>query len=128
MSDLLKPCVVCGQPSDQARCNEHRPVAGTRPSRAAGYDARWDRLSRQARKIQPFCTDCGTTNDLTADHLPQAWERKAAGKTIRLCDVEVVCRSCNSKRGAARGEKASRHAEKPLGQSKFGSHTPGGYQ
>ena len=127
MSALLKPCVVCGRPSDQARCTEHRPTAGTRPSRAAGYDSTWDRLSRRARKLQPFCTDCGTTQDLTCDHTPEAWARKERGLPIRLADVDVVCRSCNSKRGAARGERASRHAEEPLGQSKFGSHTPRRY-
>ena len=102
MSDLLKPCVTCGQPSDQARCTEHRPTAGTRPSRAAGYDARWDRLSRQARKLQPFCTDCGATEDLTGDHSPEAWARKERGLPIRLQDIDVRCRSCNSRKGAAR--------------------------
>lgn len=69
---------------------------------ARGYDAAWRRLSERARKLQPFCTDCGTTEDLTADHTPEAWERKRAGKPIRLRDVDVVCRSCNSKRGEAK--------------------------
>ncbi len=44
--------------------------------------------------MHPFCMDCGTHEDLTADHL--RWPART------LIDVEVVCRSCNSKRGALR--------------------------
>lgn len=94
-------CLDCGQPSPEPRCEDHaRPT--NRPSRAAGYDAAWDRLSRRARRLQPFCSDCGATTDLTCDHSPEAWERKDAGLAIRLRDVDVVCRACNSRRGRAR--------------------------
>jgi len=45
--------------------------------------------------VQPFCTDCGhwgsNANPLTTDHL--RWPART------LADVDVVCRSCNSKRG-----------------------------
>ena len=41
---------------------------------------------------------------LQADHLPSAWERKAAGKPLRLADVDVVCGACNRKRGSAAQE------------------------
>lgn len=98
-----RPCTVCGEPCDGYRCDEHTPPPPPKRSKdERGYDWTWVNLSRRARKLQPFCTDCQTTDDLTADHLPIAWERKLSGKTIRLCDVEVVCRSCNSKRGQAR--------------------------
>lgn len=110
---LLKPCVDCGELSQSRRCPEHTPSppdhhAG-RSSAARGYDYRWQKLSERARKLQPFCLDCGTTEDLTTDHTPEAWKRKAAGKVVRLQDVAVVCRSCNSKRGAARGERSREH-------------------
>ena len=72
MTDLPKPCIVCGQPCQTGRCPEHALKRGSRPSRAIGYDTAWDRLSRRARTLQPFCTDCGTTHNLTADHLPSA--------------------------------------------------------
>lgn len=98
---LLKPCLVCGEPSDQTYCAEHSP-SPRRPSRAAGYDRAWDRLSARARQLQPWCTDCGATQDLTADHSRQAWARKAQGLAIRLEDVEVCCRSCNARRGRSR--------------------------
>jgi hypothetical protein len=47
-------------------------------------------------------------DDLTADHTELAWQRFDAGKTIRLQDIDVVCRSCNSARGEARGEVSER--------------------
>lgn len=104
MSGLMKPCIECGELSDRNRCAEHRPKHAPKASRRErGYDAAWDRLSARARRIQPFCSDCGTTDDLTADHSPEAWERKAQGKPIRLQDVDVLCRGCNARRGAARG-------------------------
>lgn len=99
---LLRPCLECGELSEGARCPEHRPPARSRPYREVGYDSAWDRLSKRARRMQPFCSDCGTTEDLTCDHLPSAWERKEQGLPIRLEDVDVVCRAHNSSRGAAR--------------------------
>lgn len=105
----MTSCLECGEPSNGPRCPEHRPPSVSRPSRAAGYDAAWDRLSRRARKLQPFCSDCGATDDLTCDHSPEAWDRKSRGLAIRLQDVDVCCRSCNSRRGRARtrGEGAN---------------------
>jgi 5-methylcytosine-specific restriction protein A len=102
---LLKPCLDCGDLSGEIRCVEHSPNAverRTTSSRARGYDAAWDRLSARARRLQPWCLDCGTTEELTADHLPSAWQRKAAGLPLRLADVEVVCADCNAKRGSSR--------------------------
>lgn len=90
----LKPCLQCGQPSPGARCSPCR-----------GYDEQWNRLSRQARRLQSWCTDCGAVEDLQLDHLPSAWERKAKGLRIRLgIDAQVVCRTCNVARGQARPE------------------------
>lgn len=102
----LRPCLVCGEPAEGPRCDVHalrKPAAAAR-----GYDAHWTRLSKRARRLQPFCTDCGATEDLQADHTPQAWERKAAGLAIRLADVDVVCGPCNRRRGAARGASVTR--------------------
>lgn len=103
----LAPCLDCGEPCTGPRCAEHtidtKPPATTR-----GYDAAWNALSRRARRLQPFCTDCGATEDLQGDHLPIAWERRAAGKPVRLKDIDVVCGPCNRARGAARGNSATR--------------------
>lgn len=108
----LRPCIECGEPSETARCEAHQIPRRDKPGRGKhihnarqrGYDGNWDKLSKRARQLQPFCSDCGTKDDLQADHTPEAWRRKAAGKSIRLRDIDVVCGPCNRKRGAARGE------------------------
>lgn len=92
-------CTGCTGPEDRAR-----PGRGTTHRR--GYGARWERLSKRARALQPFCLDCGTTENLTADHTPTAWERFDSGKSIRLQDIDVVCLPCNVARGPARGPRA----------------------
>lgn len=103
---MLSTCATCGDLTEGTYCAQHRPKDNRGKNRRhAGYDAAWDRLSARARRLQPFCSACGATTDLTGEHTPQAWERKAAGKPIRLQDIDVLCRSCNSKAGAARGEK-----------------------
>lgn len=103
----LRPCIDCGEPADGPRCPDHtvdpKPAATAR-----GYDAAWKQLSRRARRLQPFCTSCGATEDLQADHTPEAWARKAAGKPIRLQDIRVLCGPCNRAAGAARGNTVTR--------------------
>lgn len=113
---LPSVCPSCSAPftrdgeSAGAYCTECRPANGTAAARRLtdlyrgtrherGYDNAWLRLSARARKRQPFCLDCGATDDLTTDHSAEAWRRKAEGKVIRLKDVDVVCRRCNSERG-----------------------------
>lgn len=117
-------CAECGQPYEMdgaaGKCDDCRPrrdysterkifpsrrEAGNRHAR--GYDNEWQRLSLRARRRQPWCSDCGSPHDLTADHSVAAWQRKEAGKSIRLQDIDVVCRSCNAVRGAARGPEAT---------------------
>lgn len=132
----MKPCLVCGEPSPDSRCPDHRVNA--QPATLAsvrGYDTVWRRLSERARRLQRFCSDCFTTDDLTADHSPEAWRRKQAGKTIRLSDIDVVCRSCNAKRGKARpstrGDTPNQTTLDYVGEAKSpslsiqGGHTPG---
>lgn len=121
ISTLRSVCADCGlvyeRESKSARCPECQPTRertarrivsesrrGTRRSR--GYDQAWERLSKRARRLQPWCSDCGREDDLTTDHSPQAWERRERGLTIRLEDVDVVCSTCNGERGAARGPDA----------------------
>lgn len=103
---ILRPCIECGEPADGPRCPEHaRPSSPKAPAAERGYDAAWARLSARARRLQPWCSDCGATEGLQCDHTPEAWARKAAGKRIRLQDVDVVCGPCNRARGAARPQQ-----------------------
>lgn len=117
MTRLSSVCPACGEvferDSRNGKCPKCRPddkrdwqAHDMRRGKTAarGYGSAWQRLSRKARELQPFCLDCGSPEDLTTDHTPEAWRRIEAGKVLRLKDVEVVCRRCNSDRGAARGE------------------------
>lgn len=117
---LRSVCPECGNPYERddntAACPECKPSRGTRPSHyyrgsstARGYDQKWRRLSERARRLSPQCEDCGSVDDLTTDHSTEAWKRRELGLSIRLRDVAVVCRRCNSERGAARGERGAQH-------------------
>jgi 5-methylcytosine-specific restriction protein A len=102
---LLRPCLTCGEPSPESWCDLHATRARTRarvPYRQRGYDGAFDRLSRRARARQPFCLTCHATENLTTDHLPIAWWRKAHGFTVRLRDVQVLCGPCNTRAGSSR--------------------------
>src|SRR4051812_4193969 len=89
---VMRPCLDCGELTNVGpRCADCRPVADRRYARTTkatfrerGYDTAWTKLSERARRLQPWCSVCGSTDDLTADHLPSAWQRKAAGLPIRL--------------------------------------------
>jgi 5-methylcytosine-specific restriction protein A len=77
-----KRCPICSSSRARASTSER------------GYGARWQRLARTAIALQPWCTNCGATEDLTADH---AYPSKRTGLT--LGDVDVLCRSCNAAKG-----------------------------
>lgn len=113
----LRPCLDCGEPGTGPRCPEHTVHSAKPTAHSRGYDAAWARLSKRARRLQPFCTECGATEDLQTDHTPEAWARKAAGKPIRLSDVQVLCGPCNRAAGAARGTSATR-GDTPRGPGK----------
>lgn len=117
LTSLASVCSACGIVYDRttaaskcltcrpARPPERRTTARRRKERERGttaqrgYAGQWAELSKQARYLQPWCSDCGTDEDLTTDHSPAAWTRRASGKRVRLEDVDVVCRSCNGRRG-----------------------------
>lgn len=130
---LAKVCPECGTVTPSTYCDEHRPKSApkARSTKARGYGTTWRKLSERARRAQPWCSDCGTTSDLTTDHTPEAWRRVELGLAIRLADVDVVCRPCNARRGAARGPKtrgegATGPLPDPRRQAKLPSHTTGG--
>lgn len=105
-------CIVCGEPSPASRCDEHaiKPKPRSKTTTQRGYDSRWRRLSERARRLQPWCSDCNTTEDLTTDHL--RWPART------LDDVDVVCRSCNSRRGPIRGVNARRDLDDDLDRNR----------
>lgn len=110
----MRPCLDCGELSEDSRCELCAPTFSAASRRAyerdrdratpkeRGYGPEWQRLSARARRIQDFCTDCGGTEGLQADHLPSAHVKQAQGERLTLADVEVVCGPCNNRRGSSR--------------------------
>lgn len=122
---LLKACADCGDLTTRARCTACRPPDHELSASRRGYDSAWVRLSRRARRLQPWCIDCGTSSDLTVDHSVEAWLAHKAGREITLDMVEVVCRACNTRRGRARPTPGDppRDGLRPSGKAKFVSLT-----
>lgn len=108
----MRPCLRCGDLSSESYCDDHRPVKA--PSHERGYTYAWSRLSKRAREIQPWCSDCGTAgepgNPLTLDHTPAAWKirRPLTLKDAAKGLVVVRCMECNNRQGAARGYRTTR--------------------
>ncbi len=63
-----------------------------RRERNSKYDYEWQRLSKLARELQPWCSRCGSQKDLTADHILSL----AHGGQNILSNIMVLCRRCNS--------------------------------
>ena len=81
----------CGQLTDQPpRCADHSTHRATPPTTLlprTRYGPAWQRLSKQLRDAQPWCSKCGSNIDLTLDHILPG---TGAG------GYQVLCRRCNS--------------------------------
>lgn len=105
---MNRPCLVCGVPTQGARCDEHRlPRAPKAPREARGYGERWRKLSKLARMLSPVCAHCGALDDLTADHL------HADKVALTLDDVQVLCRRCNAMKGKPGGQEPPKGVSSP---------------
>lgn len=95
------PCIYCGVISRSSTCRQcTAAIQAKNPFRRKtnkqrGYDHEWNKLSKLARTIQPWCSKCGGTRDLTADHILSL----ANGGQNILENVQVLCRRCNSSKG-----------------------------
>jgi 5-methylcytosine-specific restriction endonuclease McrA len=58
------------------------------------YDYQWQKVRAEAIRLQPYCLFCGSTQDLTGDHILPL---KEGGANV-LDNVRVLCRSCNTRR------------------------------
>lgn len=129
---MMTTCLHCGELSEQAYCQEHRPAEAPKAKTAAqrGYDHQWSKLSKRARRLQKFCSDCGTTENLQLDHTPETWQRWYDRKVIRLEHTGgVVCGDCNIARGQQRpgGKGSTMSSRHPLREAKCPTDTPSGY-
>ena len=90
-------CIDCGTLADATRCDDCRTRANRvkKAKRPDLHTAAWRKLRAEAISAQPWCTRCRATGDLTLDHV-------VAGSTVG--GVQVLCRPCNSSKGAGAGE------------------------
>jgi 5-methylcytosine-specific restriction endonuclease McrA len=99
----MRACIECGRPIDATlkRCEKHARPGNKRGATTAerGYGAAHQRRSKLARALQPYCSECGAAEDLTADHVDAL-----ANGGDPLGELRVLCRSCNSRRGNTPGE------------------------
>ncbi len=71
----------------RGRCELHRRSEAER-----GYGAEWRAVRSVVRSEVRACEECGTTVDLTVDHIvPQS-----LGGTDVRSNLRVLCRSCHS--------------------------------
>lgn len=56
------------------------------PTCKAQYNYAWQARSRNERAAHPYCTQCGSTQDLVLDHI----------QTADPSRTQVLCRACNS--------------------------------
>lgn len=99
MKRFNSPCLYCGVISRGSMCRDcSNAIAARDPKRKERnkqYDHEWNKLSRLARQIQPWCSRCGSNMDLTADHILSL----ANGGSNILENIMVLCRKCNSSKG-----------------------------
>lgn len=127
----LRPCLACGEPTGESRCTDCTlPSTKPRDRVTRQNRGRWKRLSKRLRQLQPWCSACGATADLTVDHRVPLED---GGDPYDLDNLDVLCRPCNSRKGSQGDapttwggtppEPASPTRRKAQGPS----HTPGGY-
>jgi 5-methylcytosine-specific restriction endonuclease McrA len=82
----------CHERTERTRCPACQRATDRAKNQRAAYRRTyaWQKLSRATRAATPQCVRCGSTADLTADHVVP---RTVAGGVVTLC------RKCNGKKG-----------------------------
>ncbi|WP_375372667.1 MULTISPECIES: HNH endonuclease [unclassified Mycolicibacterium] len=130
---LPRPCLGCGELTQNSRCNNCKPKKVNKPS--IRDTARWKRLSTRIRKDSPFCEQCSTTTDLTVDHIISLAEDPALA--YEPLNLRVLCRYHNGLRQdqCTDAERAAVHAAIALHKARLArvptphthtQHTPKG--
>jgi len=97
----LRVCLDCGQVAEGSRCPPCQAARDQRVSiqrggaNVRGYGRAWEKQSARVRREHPCCAVCGTTDDLTGDHVIA----KANGGTDDLDNLGTLCRTHNGAKG-----------------------------
>lgn len=145
----MTTCIECGVISTTARCPAHqapaRPKKKTNTNHAAfKNNTRWKKFSKRLRRLSPHCEMCGTSDDLTVDHIVRVTDRPEW--TYEIDNCRVLCRRDNGRisttpatpevEATIAAKIEARHARRPGGinqpngqsdprrQSKFGLVVP----
>ena len=106
---IARPCISCGEPiATGTYCTECTPVDHRVRHAIRSNPSRWKKLSAKARKLQPWCSTCGTSGDLTADHIIPIVERPDLAYVIE--NIDILCRPCNGRKAGAPPSDAERLA------------------
>ena len=130
----MKLCTLCGVVTSRAgsRCTEHARQS-TRSRHNALYSTReWQRLSARVLRAwrgqhgnwcPAYQRDAHPASDLTVDHVvPLA----AGGAPLAIANCAVLCRSCNSTKGASAPDRGYPHADStPLEDRASHMYAPG---
>ena len=100
---LTTRCLDCGTRTAGSRCTtcqqQRDHVRNDSPAQRARLSISPQQRRRVYQRDGNRCVDCGSPHDLTLDHLvPLALEVK---RSYRDDELVTLCRSCNSRRGAA---------------------------
>lgn len=105
---------VCAEPGcgrlvegEANRCDDHRRAEARRKERGRpsssqrGYGRDYRRARAEVLARQPFCSTCGAAgsdaNPLQVDHIVAV---SRGGPSADPANLQVLCRSCNSRKGA----------------------------
>lgn len=103
----------CGRKATRrGRCDQHQPAAWANPSRNAQTLTRHDRhrFRREVLSREDTCRQCGSPDNLQADHIIPVAE---GGATNDPNNGQALCRDCHTaktQREAARGKARTRQA------------------
>jgi len=91
-----KTCRLCALERGRGRDRTRRD-----PAQKVRNTYRYRRFRAAVIAAHPWCERCGTTADLTIDHI-EPMERNLA-RALDPTNVRVWCRRCNSRKGARGG-------------------------
>jgi 5-methylcytosine-specific restriction endonuclease McrA len=86
-----RPCLDCGTITRATRCPScARHHDRQRQARRGDlYRKGWPQRARAQVEAYPVCATCGSTTDLTADHVVPGWDESP---------LQTLCRACNAAR------------------------------